>query len=400
MTANGSGNMKVLFIGETRTTFASSGSTEGNAPRMGEFDAYDIRLTEGFRTPTEATITISATREWFSKTLVPSSKPGSKQKKYQRARYVSFTGPGSNKVVLLITGAVIDLTQKAYDGNFANITVTAKDPRHWLSTMPGDLTNPAAKFNGTVQNLLIELTKRCSSANFSGKLPIQKLPISELSAFTPNAIQTAAGLVATSSLPNFNVSFDLSDPMPPESDVQSALTIAGVDYELYPLLVHGTDGTDAPWWRWVIRKRQTLSETLMETLGQIMVQSFTSDLSINESLFYDDQSKVFSLGNFNSPTYPGHYGPWLGVAVESASVPPNAEKKKWLRRRAKAASKGLKNVQAIVDVNSDKMAIKRLTPGTYVRFDISGAVFNLSVDQLTWSYDFQVGDWTLEDWSL
>lgn len=310
------------FLGESRIAMIGG---EGDSILLGQMNPEEALLVDSFGKLSTLDATFKVPSEWLPQ-IRAGLNPRSRDWPDRRAYWLSFRGKHNEIRNFPIIGHV---EEDAKDG-IVTLKVQAADARQWLDNVPGLKSGIVEEVNDTISNLLVRITQRVSSLDDSvvqGKNDQFLLPATVFDPnWEPTAEQAAQGFISWKSFEDGTV-FKIKDtgPQPVREmldDVLNEMEFHHAQrFELWPLEEPGTDGSQSPWFRWVLRTRVQTSVVLSEYSGTYSLDSVTGDLTNADTQLYrsDDRTKYsFSSGTHEVATE--WLGPWARMKFESVTV--------------------------------------------------------------------------------
>lgn len=389
--------MDAVFMGEHRRTFTIP-SVDGPVEILGSWPIREMAYKKEWRKPTQAQVKFIADSVWGQSILYPGNFPGTQNLDQRRAAYIAFTEQDNTRVVLIIT----DVSFKPLGDGTDEVTVLASDPRYFLAVKPSSMTPDAVDEWVAVRTwLLDQLTRRVSNlspgvagmSNVVAALPIKRMDMAR----NPSVAEEAIGIVRPNDVPSIgDTEYTLQAPDPkPIQDSWADLEASFDNLEIYPLPIHGADGTASPYWEWVLRERVDETATVLSAeSGTLAINSInTSTITEYMATAQAGDASAFGLTGGAGTGNPNLFGVWGRVAVESVDIPDDTlNVPQALQQRAITLTKD--NPRLTIDATANLLkAGLSPTAGMTVRVRIYDAYFPLNIDNCAWGYSFETG-WT------
>lgn len=376
----------IKFITEPRREFALP-SVETSSKVLGAFELSEILIVKKWQKSDEVKVVLTVPYTWFAGNILPSEDPTSSSAQLSRARYFVIRDEYGEQLCYHLQ----DYRVMEKNGRMAKIEVSGGDARVHSETMTSAPNTSGEDWTGIRTYLLERLFRRLCNAPAEGMAAWQRLPITSLGDSMPTAEEQAQGFLPLGSI-EFMELYTIGSPDPlPIAPALEELYGYLLDYEVAPVNRWGADGTESPWWKWMLRGRVSRRALFSESDGSLIINGTAGTNTQTETMSY--ASKDYVRARYAGGTNQGRVnlrGPWAGFVADSANPPEGANVNNFLTARARSATLRNKRVTFDFTLNFSKIGIKPIIGmSTFAR--IGDLVYRVNVDEIASSYSAERG---------
>lgn len=376
----------IKFITEPRREFALP-SVETSSKVLGAFELSEILIVKKWQKSDEVKVVLTVPYNWFAGNILPSEDPSSSSAQLSRARYFVIRDEYGEQLCYHLQ----DYRVMEKNGGMAKIEVSGGDARVHSETMTSAPNTSGEDWTGIRTYLLERLFRRLCNAPAEGMAAWQRLPITSLGDSMPTAEEQAQGFLPLGSIEFMELyTIGAPDPLPIAPALEELYGYL-LDYEVAPVNRWGADGTESPWWKWMLRGRVSRRALFSESDGSLIINGTAGTNTQTETMSY--ASKDYVRARYAGGTNQGRVnlrGPWAGFVADSANPPEGANVNNFLTARARSATLRNKRVTFDFTLNFSKIGIKPIIGmSTFAR--IGDLVYRVNVDEIASSYSAERG---------